>query len=265
VRAAVLAEMSGGATEVKQFGAESQIKVTTTYMIEDESKAIDTLVVLKLYNALKPFFTSEISLDEFTSTLENPNGIISSDFVGPTIASDIKRDAVIAVIIALVAIFLYIAARFRNWVWGTGGVLALVFCTIFTIGFFSIFSGVMPFSLDVDQTFIAAVLTIIGYAINDAVVIFDRIREYRALYPKRELRMNVNEALNSTLSRTVNTGASTLVVLVAIAIFGGEVIRGFSVALIAGILSGIYATLFVGTPIVYDLYGRKRKKELEKK
>jgi SecD/SecF fusion protein len=264
VRSAILAEMSGGATEVKQFGAESQIKVTTTYMIEDNSGVVDTLVVRKLYTALKPFFAADIRLDEFTSTLENPNGIISSDFVGPTIASDIQRDAIIAVIIALLAIFLYIAARFRNWVWGTGGVLGLVFCTIFTISFFSIFSGILPFSLDVDQTFIAAVLTIIGYAINDAVVIFDRIREYRTLYPKRQLQQNVNEALNSTLARTVNTGGSTLVVLIAIAIFGGEVIRGFSVALIIGILSSIYATLFVGTPIVYDLYGRKQKKEIEK-
>ncbi|MDR1405588.1 MAG: protein translocase subunit SecD, partial [Prevotellaceae bacterium] len=265
VRSAILEEMGGGATEVKQFGAESQIKITTTYMIEDESKAVDTLVVLKLYTALKPFFAADIPLNEFTSTLENPNGIISSDFVGPTIASDIKRDAVIAVIVALIAIFLYIAARFRNWIWGTGGVVGLIFCTIFTISFFSIFSGILPFSLDVDQTFIAAVLTIIGYAINDSVVIFDRIREYRTLYPKRELKQNVNEALNSTLSRTVNTGGTTLVVLIAIAIFGGEVIRGFSVALIIGILSSIYATLFVGTPIVYDLYGHRRKKESGKK
>ncbi|MDR0582362.1 MAG: protein translocase subunit SecDF [Prevotellaceae bacterium] len=265
VRSAILAEMSGGATEVKQFGSESQIKITTTYMIEDNSEAVDTLVANKLYTALKPFFAADLPLSEFTSTLENPNGIISSDFVGPTIASDIKRDAVIAVVIALLAIFLYIAARFRNWVWGTGGVLGLVFCTTFTISFFSIFSGILPFSLDVDQTFIAAVLTIIGYAINDAVVIFDRIREYRTLYPKRELRQNVNEALNSTLARTVNTTGSTLVVLIAIATFGGEVIRGFSVALIVGIISSIYATLFVGTPIVYDLYGRKQKKEIEKK
>ncbi|MDR2359343.1 MAG: protein translocase subunit SecDF [Prevotellaceae bacterium] len=265
VRSAILAEMSGGATEIKQFGAENQIKITTTFMIEDNTEAVDSLVAKKLYTAMKPFFAADIPLSEFTSTLENPNGIRSSDFVGPTIANDIKRDAVIAVIIALFAIFLYIAARFRNWIWGTGGVLGLLFCTVFTISFFSIFSGILPFSLDVDQTFIAAVLTIIGYAINDAVVIFDRIREYRTLYPKRELRQNVNEALNSTLARTVNTSVSTLVVLIAIAIFGGEVIRGFSVALIVGILASIYATLFVGTPIVYDLYGRKQKKGIEKK
>jgi SecD/SecF fusion protein len=259
VREAVLATMDGGATEVKQFGTESQVKITTTYMLENHSESVDSLVVAKLYTALKPFFTSDITFSEFNSTLENPNGIISSDFVGPTIASDIKRDAVIAVIIALIAIFVYIAARFRNIYWGAGGVAGLLFCTIFAIGFFSIFSGILPFSLDVDQTFIAAVLTIIGYAINDAVVIFDRIREYRTLYPKRDLLQNVNEALNSTLARTVNTGGTTLVVLIAIAVFGGEVIRGFSVALIVGIVASIYATLFVGTPIVYDLYERSKR------
>ncbi|MDR1680451.1 MAG: protein translocase subunit SecDF [Prevotellaceae bacterium] len=259
VREAVLSELESGATEVKQFGKISQIKITTTYMIDNDSDSVNNLVVVKLYSALKPFFASDITYSEFISTLENPNGIISSDFVGPTIAGDIKRDAVIAVIVALLAIFLYIAGRFRNIYWGTGGVLGLVFCTIFTISFFSIFSGILPFSLDVDQTFIAAVLTIIGYAINDAVVIFDRIREYRTLYPKRELRINVNEALNSTLGRTFNTGGTTLVVLLSIAIFGGEVIRGFSVALIVGILASIYATLFVGTPIVYDLYFRKSR------
>ncbi|MDR0668000.1 MAG: protein translocase subunit SecDF [Prevotellaceae bacterium] len=259
VREAVLAELESGATEVKQYGGGSQVKITTTYMIENASDSVDNLVVGKLYRALKPFFASDITHTEFISTLENPNGIISSDFVGPTIANDIKRDAVIAVIIALLAIFLYIAGRFRNFYWGAGGVIGLVFCTVFTIGFFSIFSGVLPFSLDVDQTFIAAVLTIIGYAINDAVVIFDRIREYRTLYPKRELFINVNEALNSTLGRTFNTGGTTLVVLIAIAIFGGEVIRGFAVALVVGILASIYATLFVSTPIVYDLYSRKSK------
>ena len=265
VREAVLAELESGATEVKQYGGGSQVKITTTYMIENASDSVDNLVVGKLYRALKPFFASDITHSEFISTLENPNGIISSDFVGPTIANDIKRDAVIAVIIALLAIFLYIAGRFRNFYWGAGGVIGLIFCTVFTIGLFSIFSGILPFSLDVDQTFIAAVLTIIGYAINDAVVIFDRIREYRTLYPKRELFINVNEALNSTLGRTFNTGGTTLVVLIAIAIFGGEVIRGFSVALVVGILASIYATLFVSTPIVYDLYSRKSEQKEKSK
>jgi len=261
VRTAVLAEMEGGATEVKQYGAGSQVKITTTYMIGDADASADSLVMRKLYTALQGFFAEDIPYGEFVSTLDNPNGIISSDFVGPTIANDIKRDAVIAVVVALLAIFVYIAARFRNWYWGTGGVAGLVFTTIVLVGFFSIFSGILPFSLDVDQTFIAAVLTIIGYAINDSVVVFDRIREYRTLYPKRDIAINVNEALNSTLSRTVNTSCTTLVVLLAISIFGGEVIRGFSVALIVGVIVGTYSTLFVGTPIVFDLYSRNLVKE----
>ena len=263
VREAASAEF-GGSVEVKQFGGESQMKITTKYMIEDESTEMDTKVEQMLYDALHPFFAEDITYDEFKSTLENPNGIISSDKVGPTIANDMKRDAIIAVVIALLAIFVYIAIRFRNWTWGAGGVISLTHTTIITIGFFSLFTGVFPFSLDVDQSFIAAVLTIIGYAINDNVVIFDRIREYRRLYPKRPLDENVNNALNSTLTRTMNTSLTTILVMVAIAIFGGEVIRGLSVALVVGISVGTYASMFIGTPIMYDLSRRKIRKELEK-
>ena len=262
VRSAVTNEFDEGACEVKQFGAESQVKITTTYMINDESSEVDSLVNLKLHKALNSFFRNGISLPEFLSTLENPNGITSSEKVGPTIASDLKRDSVFAVIFALGAIFLYIAGRFRNWYWGLGGLLSIVHDTIIIVGFYSIFSGWLPFSLDVDQTFIAAVLTIIGYSINDSVVIFDRIREYRTLFPKRDLRSNINEALNSTLSRTVNTGGTTLVVLIMIAIFGGEVIRGFSIALSIGVIVGTYSSIFVGTPVVYDFYSRREKKKL---
>jgi SecD/SecF fusion protein len=259
VREATMNEF-GETVEVKQFGGESQVKITTKYMIEDNSKDTDALVDGKLYNALKGFFATPLTLEEFTSTVDNPNGIISSDKVGPTIANDIKRNAIIAVFMSLLAIFLYIALRFRSWTWGLGGVLALAHDAIITVGFFSIFTGLLPFSLDVDQTFIAAVLTIIGYSINDNVVIFDRIRENKALYPKRDLLINVNEALNSTLSRTVNTSGTTLVVMFAIAIFGGEVIRGLSVALIVGIIFGTYSSVFIGTPIMYDLNQRRAKK-----
>jgi SecD/SecF fusion protein len=260
VRTALLDEFQE-ATEVKQFEAKSQVKITTSYMIHNESSAVDSLVDTKLYNALKGFFSKgNIPFSEFVSTIDNPNGVISSEKVGPTIADDLKRDAVVAVIIAMLAIFLYIASRFRNWYWGLGGLLSLTHDAVFVIGFFSLFSGILPFSLDVDQTFIAAVLTIIGYSINDSVVIFDRIREYHTLYPKRDLKININEALNSTLSRTVNTAGSTLVVLIMISIFGGEVIRGFSVALIIGVLVGTYSSVFVATPVVYDFYRRKLKK-----
>ena len=259
VRSATIAEFDE-TVEVKQFGNDSQMKVTTKYKIKDNSTEVDGEVDAKLYNALKGFFETSISFEQFTSTQDNPYGIISSDKVGPTIANDIKRDAVIAVIIALFAIFGYIAMRFKSWTWGLGGVLALIHDTIVTVGFFSLFTGLVPFSLDIDQTFIAAVLTIIGYSINDNVVIFDRIREYRILHPNRDLKTNCNEALNSTLPRTINTSATTMIVMLAIAIFGGEVIRGLAVALVVGIVFGTYSSIFIGTPVMYGLDKKKKKK-----
>ena len=260
VRAALLDEF-GESAEVKQFGGASQMRITTKYMVGDKSTEADRQIEAKMYNALKVFYANDPGLEGFTSTLENPNGIISSDRVDASIASEVRRDAVIAVILALIVIFGYIAFRFKNWTWGVGGVTSLIHNSIIVIGFYSIFSGVLPFTLDVDQTFIAAVLTIIGYSINDNVVIFDRIREYRTLYPKRPLDQNINEALNATLSRTINTSVSTLLVLVAIAIFGGESIRGFSVSLALGVVVGTYASIFIGTPIMYDLNQKKLAKE----
>jgi SecD/SecF fusion protein len=262
VREAAIAEFNG-AVEVKQFGGESQMKITTQYLVENESTDADAEVESKLYNALKGFFANELSFAEFTSTLDNPNGIISSDKVGPTIANDITRNAIIAVIIALFVIFAYIAIRFNGWTWGLGGVTGLAHTALIVIGFFSLFSGILPFSLDIDQTFIAAILTIIGYAINDTVVIFDRIREYKELHPKADFKQNVNAALNSTLSRTMNTSLTTLITMLAIAIFGGEVIRGLAVALILGIVIGTYASIFIATPIMYDVT-RKAEKKAEK-
>ena len=263
VRAAAIAEFDG-AVEVKQFGGDSQMKITTQYKVEDESTDADAEVETKLYNALKGFFASELTFTEFTSTLDNPNGIISSDKVGPTIANDITRNAIIAVIIALFVIFAYIAVRFHGWTWGLGGVTGLAHTAVIVIGFFSIFSGILPFSLDIDQTFIAAILTIIGYAINDTVVIFDRIREYKELHPKADFRQKVNAALNSTLSRTMNTSLTTLITMLAIAIFGGEVIRGLAVALIVGIVVGTYASIFIATPIMYDVTKKIADKKASK-
>ena len=260
IREAVTAEFDG-AVEVKQFGGGSQMKITTQYKNDQESTEVDAEVEKMLYDAVKPFFADQsMTLDEFTSTLENPNGIISSDKVGPTIANDIKRDAVIAVILALFVIFAYIAFRFRGWTWGLGGVVSLAHTAIIVIGFFSLFSGILPFNLDVDQTFIAAILTIIGYAINDNVVIFDRIREYKSLHPNVDLKTNTNLALNATLTRTVNTSVSTLVTMVAIAIWGGESIRGLAVALILGICIGTYASIFIGTPVMYDATLKRAEK-----
>ena len=264
IREAAVIEFDG-AVEVKQFGGESQMKVTTQYKNDQESTDVDAEVESKLYNAVKDFFAEGITLDEFRSTLDNPNGIVSSDKVGPTIANDMKRDAIIAVLLSLLVIFGYIALRFKGWTWGLGGVVSLAHTAIIVIGFFSLFSGILPFNLDVDQTFIAAILTIIGYAINDNVVIFDRIREMVGLHPKAEFKETVNKALNATLTRTVNTSVTTLVTMLAIAIFGGESIRGLSVALCLGVVIGTYASIMIGTPIMYDATVAAAKRKAEKK
>ena len=250
--------------EVKQFGGDSQMKITTSYKFKDESSTVDAEIENMLYESLKGFYLEPGSFSDFTSTLENPNGIISSDKVGATIANDIKRNAIISIILALIVIFAYIAMRFKGWNWGLGGVVSLAHTAIIIIGFFSLFSGILPFNLDVDQTFIAAILTIIGYAINDNVVIFDRIRENLSLHPNDDFKETVNKSLNATLTRTVNTSVSTLLPMLAIAIFGGESIRGLSVALCLGVLIGTYASIMIGTPVMYDAEMAARKRAAAK-
>ena len=246
--------------EVKQFGGESQMKITTSYKVDDESATVDAEIERMIFDALKGLYSADITYDDFVDTADNPNGIISSDKVGASIASDIKRSAVISVILALLIVFAYIAWRFKGWTWGLGGVVSLAHTAIIIIGFFSLFSGILPFNLDVDQTFIAAILTIIGYAINDNVVIFDRIRENLGLHPNSDFKDTVNTSLNATLTRTVNTSVSTLLPMLTIAIFGGESIRGLSVALCLGVLIGTYASIMIGTPVMYDATRSKAKK-----
>ncbi len=247
--------------EVKQFGGDSQMKITTSYKFQDETSTVDAEIEGMLFESLKDFYVEPVTFESFTSTLENPNGIISSDKVGASIANDIKRNAIISIILALIVIFAYIALRFKGWNWGLGGVVSLAHTAIIIIGFFSLFSGILPFNLDVDQTFIAAILTIIGYAINDNVVIFDRIRENLALHPSDNFKETVNKSLNATLTRTVNTSVSTLLPMLTIAIFGGESIRGLSVALCLGVLIGTYASIMIGTPIMFDAEMAARKKK----
>ena len=259
--AAEQAGVDQASVEVKQFGGDAQMKISTQYKYREESSAVDTEIEGLLYDALKGFYKEPISLASFTSTLENPNGIISSDKVSASISNEITNRAIISVLLALLVIFAYIAFRFKGWTWGLGGVVSLAHTAIIIIGFFSLFNGILPFNLDVDQTFIAAILTIIGYAINDNVVIFDRIREQKGLHPKEEFRQTVNTALNATLTRTVNTSVSTLLPMIAIAIWGGESIRGLAVALCLGVLIGTYASIMIGTPIMYDATTKVGKKE----
>ena len=248
--------------EVKQYGNKDQMqmRIVTQYKYADDADGVTNEINEMLYRALKPLYAQDLSFEDFTTTVDNPFGIISTEKVGPSIAHDIKVNSFIAVIFSLVAIGIYIALRFKNWQYGMGGVISLFHDALLTIGIFSLLYGLLPFNLTVDQSFIAAILTIIGYSINDKVVIFDRIRENMHLFPRRPRKDNINDAINSTLARTINTSGSTFVVLLAIFIFGGEVIRGFVFALMFGVLVGTYSSVFIATPVAYDMMTRKDRK-----
>ena len=223
--------------EVKTFGEENQVKITTKYLIDSRDLNADELVSSKLNDGLVNYGDFEI---------------MSSQKVGPTIADDIKNAALWSIIFSLLVIFLYILIRFRKWQFSLGAVIAVFHDVLIVLSIFSIFYGILPFSLEIDQAFIAAILTIIGYSLNDTVVVFDRIREHMAIYRKKEFNELVNNALNSTLSRTINTSLTTFFVLLIIFVFGGEVIRGFMFALMVGVLIGTYSSLFVASPIMLD-------------
>ncbi len=241
------------------------IRISTNYRIDEESETIDSEIEEFLFTSLKKAgkLSSDLTLAKFIDR-ENRDGgsIISSQKVGPSIAEDITRGAIISVILALIAIFLYILIRFRNVAYSVGAIFALCFDTLIIIGMYSICWGWMPFSLEIDQTFIGAVLTAIGYSINDKVVIFDRIREFTGLYPKRNRKQLFDDALNTTLARTINTSVSTLIVLLAIFFLGGDSIRSFAFAMILGVVFGTCSSLFVAAPTAY-LVMKKTKKEKE--
>ena len=254
-------DASNVSLEVKQYGDENQMRIVTQYKFDDTSEEATAEVDQLLYNNLKGLYSYDITLEGFTSTQNDQNGIISADKIGPSIARDMTRSAIMAVIFSLIAIALYIILRFKKWQWGLGAVVSLTHNALLVMGIFSLLYGLMPFALEVNQSFIAAILTIIGYSINDTVVIFDRIREYQVLYPKREIGENINKAINSTLSRTLNTSGTTFVTLLAIFLFGGETIRGFVFALIFGIIIGTYSSVFVATPVAYEMMTKKANKK----
>ena len=240
----LLSDELGSDPVVVTFGSENQVKISTKYKVEDPSATAEVNGLL--YNGLKELVPG---VDQ--STFIN-DYIVSSETVGPTIAKDQASKAIWAILLALVGMFLYIFIRFRKWQYGLGSVVALAHDVIIVLGLYSILQGLMPFSMDIDQSFIAAILTVVGYSLNDTVVIFDRIREYLPLYRKRPKREVYNMALNSTLARTLNTGMATIFVLIVIFIFGGEVIRGFIFALLFGIVFGTYSSVFVSTPVLYE-------------
>ena len=243
----------------------NQVRISTNYRIHEDNAEADEAIEALLYEGCKPFLGDQITFDDFRSTDSNAEvGIMSSQKVGPAIADDITTSAVWAVLAALVVIFLYILLRFRNFAYSVGALTALAHDTVLVLGLYAILWKVMPFSMEIDQAFIAAILTVIGYSINDTVVIFDRVREYNKLYPKREKKVNINDALNNTLSRTFSTSMSTFVVLLAIFIFGGETIQGFVFALLVGVIVGTYSSVFIASPIAYDIQRAQAKRAAEK-
>ena len=234
------------------------VRISTNYRINEEGNNVDSEIEAKLYEVLKPLLTKNISLETFIDRDNHTGGsIISSQKVGPSIADDLKVAAVWAVIFAVLGIGLYILFRFRNIAYSVGSIAALSFDTILILGVYSMFWNILPFSMEIDQTFIGAILTAIGYSINDKVVIFDRVREYFHLYPKRNTFQLFNDSLNSTLTRTLFTGSSTLIVLVVIFILGGESIRSFSFAMVLGVVFGTFSSLFIASPIAYKLLKKK--------
>ena len=251
-----------GSAEAKTFGEDNQLKITTKYKVDVEGIAVDEEIQNKLFDALQSYLPEGTTYQNFVNgSSEKQIGIMSSIKVGPTIADDIKKNSFLAVIGSLIVVFLYILLRFQKWQFSLGAVAAVFHDVLIVLGIFSVTYTFMPFSMEINQAFIAAILTVIGYSLNDTVVVFDRIREYIGEHTKWEFDITVNAALNSTLSRTLNTSLTTLIVLLSIFIFGGESIRGFMFALIIGVIVGTYSSVFIATPVMYDTQNKKILKE----
>ncbi|NER10612.1 SecD/SecF fusion protein [Muriicola jejuensis] len=249
-----------GSASAKTFGDANQIMVTTKYKVDAQGTEVDDEILGILYTALQKYLPDGATYEDFVPGGSNEDiGVMKYRKVGPTIADDIKKNAVWAVLGSLAVVFLYILLRFRKWQFSLGAVAAVFHDVLIVLGVFSFFSIYMPFSMEIDQAFIAAILTVIGYSLNDTVVVFDRIRE---IVSEKGFNagININEALNSTLSRTLNTSLTTLVVLLAIFIFGGETLRGFMFAMIVGIVVGTYSSLFIATPVMFDTLREKISK-----
>jgi SecD/SecF fusion protein len=236
------------------YGTDDKVRITTKYGIDSEDPEIENIIEKKIYDGVKTLLPANVNFEQFRE--EN---VLAMQKVGPTIAADIKRDSFIALFIALFFMFLYIGFRFRNWSFGIGAIASLTHDAFFVIGMFSILYGIMPFSMEADQTFIAAILTIIGYSVNDTVVIFDRIREYKLLHPKMDYATLMNKAINDTFSRTIITSLTVLITVAIIFFYTGESVQGFAFALLLGLFSGVYSTIFIATALVYDV---RKKKEV---
>ena len=260
VRASLATNLENASTSVKTFGSESlnQLKIVTSYRVAETGSEVDSIVDTKIYESLKGFYASEPTYEQFTTDYK-----VAASKTGPTIAADIKKAAILATIFSLIIIFLYILLRFRKAEFAIGALVTTTHDVLVLLSIFSIFKGILPFSLEIDQNFIAAILTVIGYSLNDTVIVFDRIREYLFEYPSKKVAEVTNLAINNTLSRTVMTSFTTIIVVLMLFIFGGEVIRGFAFALLIGIGFGTYSSIFIAAPLVVDIQAYRKKKELK--
>jgi len=250
-----------GSAEAKTYGSDNQLKITTNYKVDVEGSEVDSEIQQIMFSSLKKHLPQNLIYDDFVNGADDKQvGIMSSIKVGPTIADDIKKNSFLAIFGSLIVVFLYILIRFRDWQYSLGAVAAVFHDVLVVLGFFSIAYTWMPFNMEINQAFIAAILTVIGYSLNDTVVVFDRIREFRLINKSWEFTRIINGALNSTLSRTLNTSFTTLVVLLAIFIFGGESIQGFMFALIIGVMIGTYSSVFIATPVMFDTLRKSIKK-----
>ena len=254
VQSSLFTAFDGSNVEVKTYGSDNQVRIATNYGVDDAGENAQADIESRLYKGVQKFLHQGVSEEAFLKDYR-----MSSQKVGPTMASDITEKATFSIVMSLIVMFLYIFVRFRNWAYGASAVAALVHDVVFTLGIFSLTYSIMPFSMEIDQSFVAAILTIVGYSINNTVVIFDRVRETFALNPKKDAASVMNAALNSTLGRTVNTSCTTLVTLLVIFIFGGEVIRGFIFAMFIGMFIGTFSSMLLATPLAYEIVSRKSK------
>ncbi|MDI1303761.1 MAG: protein translocase subunit SecF, partial [bacterium] len=261
---AELAKVFEGSAEVKIFGNDNQLKITTKYKVEEHGTQADEEVNKLLYNSLKQHFSAGLTYDKFVNAYEGKKlGVLQASKVGPTVAEDIKTNAYWAVLGAMLIVFLYLFISFRKWQYGLGAIAAVAHDVIFVLGIYSLCYKFMPFGMEIDQHFIAAILTVIGYSMNDTVIVFDRVREFLDGKTKGNFGEIVNKSINSTMSRTINTSLTMIGVLLIMFIFGGDSIRGFIFAMLVGIVVGTYSSLFIATPVLVDTISKADKKEIE--
>lgn len=251
--------------EVKQFGSKEQMRIVTKYKIEDESSTVDQEVNKKLYEGLKTFYSKPITYEQFIHPEGESDmiGVVQASKVNPTVSNDLKADSIWAVVGSMVVVFIYLLVSFRKWQYSLGAVISVLHDVVFVLGIYSLFYKVMPFQMELNQHFIAAILTVVGYSLNDSVIVFDRVREYvTGKSIKGDFNHIVNQSVNTTLSRTINTTFTLILVLFIMFIFGGESIRGFIFAMLVGMIVGTYSSLFLGTPILVDTMPKKDKEEI---